>query len=218
FEAISDPLPLHLQEVEAPSQLARVEARRQLLFIGSINRRKGLLETLRALECLPDPLKASVHLRIVGRFLDSDLRDEAVSKVNALVEHGYSIELSEGWVSDAQFALESQQCDLVLAPYVGFHGSSGVIGHAAFFAKPLLATCDGLVGEIVRERCLGEVVQTRDPVLYAAAILSFVNQQWNYAPQQSKYASRMSSSAFMQQLLNQSANSILKCKRAAKVS
>lgn len=203
FEAIPDPLPLHLQEVEATRQPARLEGRRQLLFIGSINRRKGLLETLRALERMPDSMKAKVHLRVVGRFLDSTLRDEAVAKVDTLVENGYSIELCEGWVSDEQFALEMQQCDLVLAPYVGFHGSSGVIGHAAFLAKPLLATCDGLVGEIVSERCLGEVVQTRDPDLYAAVITSLLERKWDRETPQAKYADEMCSKAFMKQLISE---------------
>lgn len=202
FEAIPDPLPLHLQEVETTSQPARLEGRRHLLFIGSINRRKGLLETLRALDCMPDSMKAMVHLRIVGRFLDPELRDEAVAKVDVLIQDGYSIELLEGWVSDAQFVFEMQQCDLVLAPYVGFHGSSGVIGHAAFFAKPLLATCDGLVGEIVRERCLGEVVQTRDTTLYADAIVRFVDSAWDCSSQQALYAREMESNIFIRQLID----------------
>ena len=202
FEAIPDPLPLHLahaSSIDSGEEDTRVL---RLLFIGSINRRKGLLETLNAIERLPAPVRARVSLRIVGRFLDTALREEAVKRVESLSRMGCKIDLCEGWVTDQQFSEEMVRCDVVLAPYVGFHGSSGVIGHAAFYRKPLLATCEGLVGELVHDRQIGVVVQTRDPEKYADAIDGFMTREWNYASQQAKYASEMSSSSFIRQLIS----------------
>lgn len=205
FEPIPDPLPLYLEKytVELVSGEQGDSGQLKLLFIGSINRRKGLMETLDAIRHLPSDVKQKIQLRIVGRFSDSSLRDEAVVQIQQLIEAGYLIELSEGWVTDEQFVAEMKACDVILAPYVGFHGSSGVIGHAAYFRKPLLATCEGLVGEIVQERRIGKVVQTRNPDLYAQEILKLMDEPWQFASQQAKYAAAMSSREFMKQLINE---------------
>lgn len=201
FEAIPDPLPLHLRTHTSKNAISADRDICRMLFIGSINRRKGLLETLDALEALTDGMASQVVLRVVGRFLDDDLRGVSVARIERMKSAGFRIELCEGWITDEQFGQEMRDCDLVLVPYVGFHGSSGVLGHASFLGKPLLATCDGLVGELVQTYELGRVVQTRNAVKYAEALKEYITGGWDYRKQQSEYARAMSSEVFMNQLL-----------------
>ena len=203
FDAIPDPIPLYLSCVPVASSPEQKDERINMLFIGSINRRKGLIETFDALSLLPAELKPRVVLRIVGRFSSEALRVDAIGRIRALRAEGFMIELDEGWVSDEQFKQEVCDCSLVLAPYVGFHGSSGVIGHAAFFRKPLLATSGGLIGEIVRESEIGRVIDPQDSLEYSRMIQVFAAEPWDCSAQQRDYSTEMSSTSFMAKLLQE---------------
>lgn len=203
FDSIPDPIPLHLSCAPFVSSSALKDERVSMLFIGSINRRKGLTETFDALSLLPAELKSRVLLRIVGRFSSEALRLEVIGRIRALRAEGFMIDLNEGWVSDEQFKQEVCDSSLVLAPYVGFHGSSGVIGHAAFFRKPLLATSGGLIGEIVRKSGIGRVIDPQDATWYSRMIKVFVAEPWDCSRQQRKYSMDMSSTSFMGKLLEE---------------
>jgi glycosyltransferase involved in cell wall biosynthesis len=61
-------------------------------------------------------------------------------------------------------------CDVVLAPYQRFVGSSGTLVWAAALQKPVLAQSYGLVGELVRRFQLGEAVDTQSPDALSGAV------------------------------------------------
>lgn len=203
FDAIPDPIPLYLSCAPFVSSHGQKDGRITMLLIGSIDRRKGLIETFNALSLLPAELKPRVSLRVVGRFSGEALRSDAIGRIRALRSEGFMIELDEGWVSDEQFKQEVCDSSLVLAPYVGFHGSSGVIGHAAFFRKPLLATSGGLIGEIVRKSDIGRVIDPQDAPGYSRMINVFVAEPWDCSRQQREYSMEMSSTSFMGKLLEE---------------
>ena len=53
-------------------------------------------------------------------------------------------------------------CDIVLLPYIGHFGSSGVMAQAAAAGKPMIASDENLVGARVRDYRLGWLFPTAD--------------------------------------------------------
>jgi len=67
-----------------------------------------------------------------------------------------------------------RQCDVVLAPYQRFVGSSGVLLWAAVSGRPVLAQEFGLVGRLTRDHRLGVSVDASDPSHLAREIARMV--------------------------------------------
>ena len=66
------------------------------------------------------------------------------------------------------------RCDIVLAPYQRFVGSSGVLLWAARAGRPVLAQEFGLVGRLTRDHRLGAVADSSDPRHLAQCIEQMV--------------------------------------------
>lgn len=205
FGFIPDPIPLHVaektKEIGAADGGLR-SGRKVFLLIGSLDRRKGVLEALNTMERLDGEFASEIHLKIVGKFRAPDFETKVMNRVVALKEKGFSIELCVGWVDDTRFFLEMAACDLVLIPYCGFQGSSGLIGNACALRKPILATNEGLVGELVIQRRLGRVVNPREVEAFAQAMRLFLQEGWSHSLEQQVYAEQAESDEFVRKLLH----------------
>lgn len=170
FDSVCDPIPwaaaTHVPK--APVE-RREDPRRQLLLFGSLEPRKGITELLRAIASLAPDIGSRARLRIVGRVLPGKGNIEQWRELAGLANRasGMEIEVVEGFLSYEDLAAEVRTCDYVLAPYLGSHGSSGVLGHACLHRKPLLACAGGQIGAAVREGKLGLTFDPRDRQQFA---------------------------------------------------
>ena len=72
------------------------------------------------------------------------------------------IKLEDRYIDFFEMGVELMAADCMLIPYVGFSGSSGILGHACRTGKPMIACKEGLIGELVRNLDVGLTVDPRD--------------------------------------------------------
>lgn len=151
--------------------------RHVLLLFGALTERKGVLHLLEALRLLPPSAASTIAVVIAGRVA-SDISARFVDKEAAVRREKPELWLrvENRWLSSAEIATLVQRCDIVLAPYQRFVGSSGVLLWAAHAGKPLLTQDYGLLGRLVRDHGLGIAVDTSSPSELATAIVGMIAQ------------------------------------------
>ena len=109
---------------------------------------------------------SQIRLRFVGKFRAdaADYRAEVLSAIRELQSKcpAVDIEVEDRFVDFSEMNAELMAADCVLAPYLGFFGSSGALGHACRTEKPMIACEEGLLGELVRELEVGLTVNPKD--------------------------------------------------------
>jgi len=151
--------------------------RHVLLLFGALTERKGVLHLLEALRRLSPAAARKTAVIIAGRMA-SDISDR-VATLEAAVRREQPdiwLKVENRWLGSAEIAALVQRCDIVLAPYQRFVGSSGVLLWAAHAGKPLLTQDYGLLGRLVRDHGLGVAVDTSSTRDLAAAITDMIER------------------------------------------
>jgi glycosyltransferase involved in cell wall biosynthesis len=167
FASVVDPVPAMVLRcgVLVESSVSR-SARYTFLFLGSMAPRKGCLEVLRAMQQMTVDELSQIRLRFVGKFRAeaTAYRSEVFNAIGNLKEKcpAIDIEVEDRYIDFSEMDAELMVADCVLAPYLGFFGSSGILGHACRVEKPMIACEEGLLGELVRELEVGLTVNPRD--------------------------------------------------------
>lgn len=151
--------------------------RHVLLLFGALTERKGVLHLLEALRLLPSSVENKIAVIIAGRVAP-DVSARFAENVAAVRREKSALwlKVEDRWLSSTEIATLVQRCDIVLAPYQRFVGSSGVLLWAAHAGKPLLTQDYGLLGRLVRDHGLGVAVDTGNPTDLAAAITGMITQ------------------------------------------
>jgi len=151
--------------------------RERLLFFGDIRPNKGLHVLLRALELLPQCDLTVAGEPVVLRYFEQ-VRDLARRLPPGRVE------LIDWFVSEQEVADLFGRSSLVVLPYTSFAAQSGVLHQALTYARPVVVSDVGALGESVRRWGVGEVPpgderalawaieQALDPGRYRAAVES----------------------------------------------
>lgn len=141
------------------------------LMFGVMTARKGVLRLLEALAQLPPTAAEHAAVLIAGE-LDPEIRADAVRAVKQLgqVRPRLWIDLEDRHLRSGEIAALIRRCDIVLAPYQRFVGSSGALMWAAAGGRPVITQAYGLLGQLVRNFGLGLAVDTTDPRALAAAL------------------------------------------------
>ncbi len=128
-----------------------------LLCFGSISERKNILNILEATKLLSSKVTNEIVVLIVGRC-PNKMYEAKIAATSANIEHSAA---NIRVIQDGQFIsveeMESifEQSDIVLIPYLDFYVSSGVLGHAAKHGKRVVASEEGVIGDLVSEYQLG---------------------------------------------------------------
>lgn len=144
---------------QSPSDEAAAwsESGRRVLFVGRLDRQKGLDILLAAIEGIED----RVSVKIVG---------EAVVADSATLRPSLSVEYL-GWKNHADVARYMNACDLLVVPsrWEGF----GLVAIEAMRAgKPVVASAVGGLPEIVSDGVTGRLFAAEDPQALRAALLA----------------------------------------------
>ena len=158
FETLIDPLPANLG-VALP-EINKGENVHTFLLAGSMAVRKGCLETLDS----------------------QDYKAKVLEKINILNEECPQLlaELVDEHVSFEAFDREFATADCILAPYLDFYGSSGLLGHACRHEKPIISCRNGLVGELVADMGIGLTVDPSDALTFAKALHRVIKNDFLY--------------------------------------
>lgn len=147
---LPDPVPEGFEggTEEARAALGLDPRRPVFLFFGVGSRRKGLRFAVDAFLRLgdPDPI-----LLVAGRQAPSGAVRRGLER---LVGAGQALVLDR-YVSAAEEKLCFRSADVVLLPYLGHFGSSGVLSRAVAARKPVIASGEQLLGRLVGDHRLG---------------------------------------------------------------
>ena len=154
-----------LEPVPADAMPDAPDAPPSVLLLGKIQPYKGADVLIEAFARLPDALRATVPLRIVGKpMMDLDpLRALAA-------ERGVTLDLRAGFVPDEAFAALMSPGTVAAFPYREIE-ASGVLGIALARARPVVASRLGAFAEALdAPDSPGIAVPPGDPAALAAAL------------------------------------------------
>lgn len=123
------------------------------LHFGGLTERKGTLEILKAILETNEETLSNNFFIFAGKIYNDikekfyNLYEKARQKTDILV-------FDEFCQYDFLYDL-CQTCDCILIPYKMVNLSSGVLGYAAVFNKPVIAPEKGLIGDLVKDNSLG---------------------------------------------------------------
>ena len=126
------------------------------VHLGSDERRKGLLDTLKVM----DEMDTHPPLLIrAGKLKKHTSKHKTL--IDRLVASKKLLCLNE-WITEETFDLVMQAADYVLLPYQSFPDSSGILSRAIGHQIPVIASDYGLIGERVNKYGCGYIYPNRD--------------------------------------------------------
>ncbi len=175
--AVPDPAHPPVNVTAEDNQIAdSVPPNRIMLFLfGHLTERKGVLALLEAVRILPSSIANRIAIVLAGK-IERSIRNDVEDRCRGLEvqQPDVWLRVEDRRVSAGELDSLMRRCDVVLAPYQRFVGSSGVLLWAARAGKPLLTQDFGLVGRLVRDYQLGLAVDCSDPRTLADAIRQMV--------------------------------------------
>lgn len=147
-----------------------------LLHFGVLCDEKGSLIILDAIECM-DAIELKNYTFIFAGRLRQNIKDLFKKRLSSLCNK-CEIVFLEGFQSYEMLASLCSICDVILTPYKRSGQSSGCIGYAAQFKKPVIASPNGLLGKLVRRYKLGLIVDELNGNSLVKAIRRY--KDWNY--------------------------------------
>lgn len=148
------------------------------LLFGSLQRRKGVLETLTALEYLPKDVAMKSSFHFVGKVA-GDIKSEVGERLASLRAQrpDLDVSLTDAFVSDEELAERVAATDVILAPYQKFVGSSGVLIWAITFGKPVITQDFGYLGRYVTKENIGLSIDTTSPKVLAESVEKMISER-----------------------------------------
>jgi glycosyltransferase involved in cell wall biosynthesis len=152
-------------------------ARVAFVLFGYLAERKGVLTLLEALRLVPQDVRQRMAVVLAGR-IEPAIREAVQLRVQKLSggESDLWLRIEDRWIHSAELDRLIARCDVVLAPYHRFVGSSGVLLWAARAGKPVLTQSYGLIGRLVDDFALGIAVDTSDAAQLAGALVRMVER------------------------------------------
>ena len=196
FLHLTDPIPeIDMSQVrDLRVELGIPSGNTVYLQFGSMDSRKNSLNILRAIKLMsPKELEGKTFV-FMGKLYDN-IRD----KFNSLVEDlkgKVQIVVKEGFVPYEYLNSMCFTVDVFLTLYSNVEMSSGTIGYAAYFGKPVIGPSAGLLGNLIKDNNLGVTIDCITPETIKNALLLDIK------PQESNYKQTHTVSVFCDTILN----------------
>lgn len=175
FKVLPDPIP-KLEPLANFNifQKYSIKPEKQIfLHFGSLAVRKGTFEVIDAARFIPEQLQNKTVILIVGRG-DSVITSEKIKSCINSVRQSSKVEIIwvDDFVSSPLMKSIFMQCKAVLMPYKNAEASSGILGHAIASSKPVIATGEGLLKELVEQNNFGILIPKISPENIAKAMIA----------------------------------------------
>lgn len=143
----------------------------KILHFGAMTSRKGTMDIMNAIEILCNEDKVSNFQFAFAGKINKDIKQEFYYKYNVL-KNKCDILVMDRFCSYDELDELCRECDIILAPYKNVYSSSGVIGYAAKFHKPVVVPDDGLLGKLVKKYKLGMAIKNLDAIKISQILAS----------------------------------------------
>lgn len=162
FKALADPVvDVDLSKVvNLRKELGVPDSNTIYFHFGALSERKGTLEILKAI-IMADAEILHNKTFILAGVVRNDIRDRFYSLLSQAREKAQIIVFDEFCSYDKLNSL-CHTSDIIIMPYSQTELSSGVLGYAAQFEKPVIGPCDGLIGKLIRNYHLGITLSRTD--------------------------------------------------------
>ncbi len=160
FEFVPDPMPQFTSRERILDIRAHYKInpeKKLIVCLGSLSERKNVHRLIMATKALNKKIEHKFTLLIGGA---GDQKYTAY--LHQLIENDQHIIFDNRFLDEVEFNAAIQDADVVAIPYLNFFWSSGLLNHAVFHEKKILASDTGLISELVRDYNLGEVVNPYD--------------------------------------------------------
>jgi glycosyltransferase involved in cell wall biosynthesis len=142
----------------------------RLLAFGGIRENKGLHYAIEAVQKLRGQLSIPVRLTISGKLYTAAETQYWKRCMQMIENDPEGIEVSEGFVADADIPSLFARHHALILPYSDFFSESGVAALAVSHRRPILATTAGGLGEMIDQFECGIGISTADVTGVMAAI------------------------------------------------
>lgn len=192
FRPLPDPyVPLRASGVKNMRDELKIPSRQKvILHFGALEKNKGTLDIYTAIRLMPPSQRQNFTFIFAGKVME-DIYQEFYRCYHELKEEA-SIILYDKFCPFELLGSLCLTCDAILIPYRRTCQSSGVIGYAAQFQKPVIAPREGLLGKLIRRNHLGLVLTGTTPQEIISALQDICN--WKYKP--NSYLSQNTITAF----------------------
>lgn len=164
------PLDGKLQDVRA--QIGMGEDDRLFITIGQLDGRKSVIETLDAIDLLNEKDRQHRWFYFAGR-VSVDIKQTFYDRLARLKEKGCHVFVKDEFVSFEFLNSLCASCDCILVPYRNTCQSSGCIGYAAQYGKPVIGPSQGLLGHLIRHYHQGYTIDEITPTSLFESISHF---------------------------------------------
>lgn len=138
------------------------EDKKLFIHFGSLGIRKGTMVILDSLELFSDVDIHKYAFVFAGR-IPATIKELFYSRIEAIKSKGVQIFINDAFCEYSFLGELCYECDAILIPYLDTSRSSGIIGYASQYAKPVIGPHSGLVGRLIRRYHLGYCIQKIDP-------------------------------------------------------
>ncbi len=174
FEYLPDPVALRTFRLIDIRQKYKIAPDKRLLVqVGGVQKRKNILTIIDAINALSPEQQASTCFLIAGYCEDKAFEQSILERIaNSAVQ----IIFDNTFIDNDLFESAIQQADLVFTVYQDFYWSSGIVGNVAKHGTALLASSEGVMGDIIRQYNLGLTVSPNDVEAMSQQIAHFLQQ------------------------------------------
>ena len=172
FCSLPDPyVPLNLSKSDKIRLKFGINEKTKLfIHFGSMNENKGTLTVLESIKYLKQTDCMDIVFFFAG-VVEDDIKIRFYKLIEEL-NNGVRIIIKDEFCSYNFLASLCKECDAILIPYKRSAQSSGVIGYAAQFGKPVIAPNKGLLAKLIKKYKLGILLNECNSVSLANTIIS----------------------------------------------
>lgn len=154
FEYLIDPyIPINKKFINVRNEYGIPSSKRIYLHFGALSERKGTLTILDSIKLLTLEERKNFVFVFIGN-IHLNIKAEFYKKVEEL-QSTINIIVKDEFVDFETLGNFCYTCDVVLLPYKSSIQSSGVIGYAAQFGKPVIGPSTGILGKLIRKFNIG---------------------------------------------------------------
>lgn len=129
---------------------------------GGMGERKGTLDIINALKCIPE-VRLNDFILILGGRLSNMTERQKVNEFIDLYRDKMAIEYSDSFIPFDDLCSYIQVADYILIPYKNVEQSSGILGYSAYYNKKVIGPNEGLLGHLITKYNLGYTLSSSGP-------------------------------------------------------
>lgn len=168
------------------------------LHFGGMTDRKGTLEILEAIEMIPEDRLNNKVFVFAGK-IKSDIKNDFYNHLS-LLEGKCRILVFDEFCKNELLVDLCVSSNVIMMPYKDNNLSSGVLGYAAEFSKPVIGPRKGLIGKLIKRYGLGITINDINAESIYRAIC--INPNDFVTKRSKEYRERISIGSFCSEIFN----------------